>query len=57
MDQQIQKLTNYLTKYLGKTVNYVEEQLGKPKTFPGSNIWFYRFRRKIVFQDEMVFFK
>lgn len=34
----------------------MEEQLGKPKTFTGSNIWFYRFRRKIVFQDEIVFF-
>lgn len=56
MDKQIQKLKSYQALYLGKTEQFLIDRLGKPLRFSDSDIWFYRFRRKIIFQDEVTFF-
>ena len=40
MDKQIQKLKQYLERYLGKTKAQIYSEYGKPETISDNNIWF-----------------
>ena len=41
MDKQIQKLKQYLEKYLGKTKAQIHSDYGKSEIISDSNMWFY----------------
>ena len=56
MDKQIQKLKQYLEKYLGKTKAQIHSDYGKPEIISDSNMWFYHQYRWLIFKDEICFF-
>ena len=56
MDKQIQKLKQYLEKYLGKTKSQIHSDYGKPEIISDSNTWFYHQYHWFIFKDEICFF-
>ncbi|WP_209390860.1 hypothetical protein [Chryseobacterium sp. RR2-3-20] len=56
MDKQIQKLKQYLERYLGKTKAQIYSEYGKPETISDNNIWFYDRKKIFFFKDEICFF-
>lgn len=56
MDRQIQKLKQYLKKYLGKSENYVHKKMGKPLQFSGSDALLYYICKNLIFRDQIAFF-
>ena len=56
MDKQIQKLKQYLEKYLGKTKAQIHSDYGKPEIISDSNMWFYHQYHWLIFKDEICFF-
>ena len=56
MDKQIQKLKQYLERYLGKTKAQIYSEYGKPETISDKNIWFYDRKKIFFFKDEICFF-
>ncbi|GEM_PF-722364 len=57
MDQQIRKLQGYLDLYLGKSSEYILQELGLPDShFENNKIWFYKKKSKIIFKDDIIFF-
>ena len=56
MDRQIQKLKQYLEKYLGKTKAQIHSDYGKSEIISDSNMWFYHQYRWLIFKDEICFF-
>lgn len=55
MDKQIQKLKQYLIKYLGKTKSEISAEWGRPVIISDENIWIYERCYFIVLKDEICF--
>ena len=56
MDKQIQKLKQYLEKYLGKTKAQIHSDYGKSEIISDNNTWFYNQYRWLIFKEEICFF-
>jgi hypothetical protein len=56
MDRQIQKIKQYLEKYLGRNKSQIRSEFGKAKILSDKNMWFYDRYHWFIFKDEICFF-